>query len=494
MVIYHDIGTFPRGFLPEYTIYDGNSSRWQTNPRIVHHVEGYYHCGRCSESFYGDSYYICDCEENWCTHCTDHHAHFCDENDEYYADPDNMPYSEDHEDRGGQVNQESDTVVNGFRIYPGEATTRFLSKPLVGIEFEHAPTRADRRETSGDALYTHMVMGRDASGTRWSERIILHGDGSIKFQDGYSSSEIVTMPSSGDKLEEVIDRFYYPFASGTFTPGPEHHSCGFHMHVASEYLFLMKRGLVDGSTNAFSKAMLKDISKICMEFVSSSRRTNTYCGGPVAVRDKNRNQAGTKEMIRIFGVGGYPSLAVRTFGTIEFRIWPSSNSIRNTKARAELSQKLIAYFDRATTDSGAFRQDQAMADSLHAIAVNCSGGARTSVPSQLGSLLDLSPECVSALVRMSQRFNPFTSKATVFKFSDRQIAAMDNENTEAGISISGLDSSRLSCVGDTTALYNRDTWGHGEEYIAFGVACKCYNEEDESQMPDLVAKLAKGEV
>lgn len=496
MVIYtgeHTSPSYPRGFLSEIHAFDAEDSRHCVGVMVFYSDEDTQYCGRCDESFYGSMTFITDDDAYWCTSCADNHAHWCEVDEEYYSDADNMPSNDDDEGgrRSSRQNVETDNAINGFAVFRGNPTPRFMAAPLVGIEFEHAPVRAGSRDSNNDALFLSVVNGNDTDGKRWREKFVLHGDGSIKYMEGYGSSEIVSMPASGDQLERIIRRFYQPFADGWFTPGPEHHSCGFHMHVASEYLFMMKRGKVDENAKATSypRALLAHIHKICNEFVSSSRRENSYCSSPPGIRDKNMGESGVTQMCRIFGKAGYPAVSVRSFGTIEFRIWPSSNSIRNTLARAELSQKLVAWWDSALVKDGEFVYRPGAEEEVSAIANMCSCGKRRSVPDMLHSLLDLSPECLASLRSMSERFSPFSHGKTMFKFLPTQLMCLDSELTEAGLEPPKFGDALHA--GDTTVMMADSAVSLHEEYLAFGVNAKCYDNNPE--MVALVAQLAKGE-
>lgn len=489
----HNHERLPVGLIEDtITAYDAEDHRCMHDPRVFYDDCEYMHCGNCQEAFYGSMQHIEDADEYWCTYCADHHAHFCDYDDCLYANVGNMPNEEDEERHECRQNRESADEINGFRVFRGVETPRFLSEPLVGIEFEHAPVRRGKQDGVNEDLFRFITNGRDLDGSRWADRYRIHGDGSIKWQEGYGSSEILSMPSSGHQLERVIRRFYEPFASGEFNPGPEHHSCGFHMHVASEYLFMMKRGMQDPSRSSFPRDVLTTIHKICKEFISSSRRKNSYCSGPVGIRDKNMSESGTNAMRQVFNIGGYPGICVRTFGTIEFRVWPSSNSVRNTLARAELSQKLIKWWDSVLIKDGQFHYNQEEARKLDDIAALCICGARSAIPEKLGELLGLSADCVEDLKRMSERFNPFSNKKTMFAFTQQQLACMEDEPTEVGLDFGEFH--KISNAGDTTAMMCDNPVGYESEYIAFGEALKCYDEPNEDRLMAMVAQFAKGEI
>jgi len=494
--------------LPAYdnvlvTLYDGDNDRHLAQPRS--YFDSYtpdtsFTCHHCDNRFYNNGNYLEDFEETWCNYCASNNACWDDESGNWYGCEDNIPYDEDDEDRGvTRQHVETETEINGFRIFKGKETKRFLASPLVGIEFEHAPCRRGSTPSDNGALYNAVATGVCIDVAPWARMFVLHGDGSIKWMENYSSAEIVSMPSSGHILDKIINRFYEPFADGRFTPGPEHHSCGFHMHVASRYLFAIKRGLIPNPAATLTCMpinLLDNMWTICKEFISSTRRSNSYCNGPVGIRDKNMGAVGGKAMRTIFGLGGYPALSVRSFGTIEYRIWPSSNSIRNTKARAELSQKMTAFFDEAliNADSSAYEYKPEMLAQVKAIADMCYGGARNAVPGAIQELFGLSDECTEDLARMSARFNPFSGKKTHFKFTDKQIACVLDEDSHASTEFSTGMKGDIKSLGDTTMSF-RETGKSEDEYLAFGKPIiKCYPAATTGEMPETVAMLAKGEI
>ncbi len=387
-----------------------------------------------------------------------------------------------------QVTTES---PSGYTATKGRASARFLDYPYVGIEFEHAPVQNKAQACNSGSLFRWIASGLQSPEKSWDHFFMCHSDGSIDGRIDHSSSEIVSTPTSGDLLDAVINRFYEPFATKTFTPGPENRKCGFHMHVESRYLMWMKRGNEDRDINsrAIATEALRLIFTICKEFISSSRRDNRFCHSKPAVRSKSTSLTGSTAMINVFGHNDYPGVAVRTMGTIEYRMWPSSNSIRNTRARAELSQKLTAHFDSCVMNADVLAPEphREHLEGLRAVAELCVGGARLGVPDALGELLSLSETTVRDLKSILERYNPFSHGATHFQFSKEQLSHLRSESTMNSTAIKIPGAMPIVEIGDTTAQSDlTDPW------LTFGECIKCYPAAVEGAMPDLVANLATG--
>jgi hypothetical protein len=475
-----------------YYYYDGDSINCNYSLRQYQYPavpdEGDFTCTRCGGAFYGDGIVTEDTEVHYCRHCAENYCRYeedpeDDESGRWFQHP-----------RGRQepaASRRSPSLTGEhWDTFPGVETSRFLSTPLVGIEFEHAPVRPHLPvvETS---LFKHIITQPGNV-----DLMTNHSDGSIAQMSGYTSSEIVTFPSSGDRLNHVISEFYRPFAEGAFSPGPEHPSCGFHVHVGSRFLFKIKGGVrTRDLTLEFrraAKALLAGINKMCREYISSTRRANSFCSSLPGVRDKDMRLSGADTMVEVYGCNGYPSVAVRTLGTIEFRLWPSSNSIRNTKARVELSQKLINYYDFCFMDAdGGLCLDQTRIKELSTLQGLCRGGERKKLAQALGDLLTLSPEAVATLEAMSDRFSPFTGKKTFFKFSDLQVTSMVEEDSLASSENTSPDGVEIVDVGDTTV--SGESRNSGDIYISLGEAVRVYPSTNQGAHAEATKSYAKGE-
>lgn len=466
-----------------YLVFNGDSlsRRVQQRTYLEPSMDGEtFRCEVCGGDFYNEGYPVWDEGESVCGYCFENGT-YRDSGGNRYIHEDNVP-------------RETARAIIRDRTVPvfkGSATERFLAEPTVGIEFEHAPVRYGRREVYDNNLYDKIAMD---SGSY--DRYECHGDGSIASMSGYTSQEIVSRPASGDQLEKMIDDFYKPFADGVFSPGPEHPTCGFHMHVESRFVQKVRtvdnNSTIPSSVQIESVKMLLKMAVICREYVSSSRRKNSYCSSIPALRSKDMHLQGAKSLLSLFNDGSYPSIAVRTIGTIEFRLWPSSNSIRYTKARAELSQKMISYYDKCLlNENGEFDLDKEHADEFIALADLCVPAKRKLLVNALALMLGLSGETIKTLTAMSEKFNPFSHQKTVFKFSERQLSALSDDPSEAGIDCFKSTDMAIISSGDTTAnCSSRD--GSTSLYMTFADGIKCYPATGEGAQHETVVSLAKG--
>jgi|GEM_PF-4514721 len=456
-----------------------------------------YHCGCCDETCFGDHVRVVDLVYPVCLRCVRESYHHSALLDQYFITP-AARAAREAEQRAWQrapvvpaAPPSTSESPSGYTATKGRASARFLDYPYVGIEFEHAPVQNKAMACNSGSLFRWIANGLQSPEKSWDHFFMCHSDGSIESRAEYSSSEIVSTPTSGDLLDAVINRFYEPFATKIFTPGPENRKCGFHMHVESRYLMWMKAGHEDRDAKSRSVATeaLGLIYVICREFISSSRRENHFCRTKPAVRSKSTSLAGSTAMINVFGHSDYPAIAVRTMGTLEYRLWPSSNSIRNTRARAELSQKLTARFDscvmHAKTPAPELHPE--CLEGLRAIAKLCVGGARLGIPDALGELLGLSDTTVRDLKSILERYNPFTHGATHFQFTKEQLSHLKSESTLHSTAIKIPGKMPISELGDTTAQSDLM-----EPWLTFGECVKCYPAATEGAMPDLVASLATG--
>jgi uncharacterized secreted protein with C-terminal beta-propeller domain len=97
---------------------------------------------------------------------------------------------------------------------------------------------------------------------------------------------------------------------------------------------------------------------------------------------------------------------------------------------------------------------------------------------------------------MSKRFNPFTGKQTAFKFTDVQIACMQEEDSLQNDEITKpKDGDKVYEVHDT--LMRDCHVDHNSKdtglYFAFGQSFKCYPADGNEKFADIIAELAKGD-
>ena len=466
-------------------VFNGDSPVQLADPRLFFDITLLYDfaCGICDNFFYGGGIYLEDAEFNVCRHCADRHCHFHEDSNSCYRNRPvvRVPVGEDDEYRS----------YSNYTPQVGRETERYLTAPPVGIEFEHAPVR--KGKVAGD-LYSAILELRNTDVPNVHNMFMSHGDGSIAAYSGYSSREIVTAPASGHLLETAIDMFYEPFKTGGFAPGPEHPSCGFHMHVGSKAIVtIMKIPELQSDDREAAKDMLMMMGRICREFISSGRRGNGYCNGEPSCRDKGNGHTHGTRLVHVFGCVSYPSVAVRSFGTLEYRLWPSSNSLNYTKARAELSQKLTRFFDTTLTEGTGVKIDEEALEALSEIANSCKGGVRTSVPSKLRTLLRLSDPCFKSLVEMHEKFNPYSYGKTTFKFSSNQTNTLLEEDTEANMDCTIPAKAEQIRAFDTTVTINPEDVRGDKLFIGWGKNVPCYPATGDGEQAELITKYAKGE-
>jgi hypothetical protein len=186
-------------------------------------------------------------------------------------------------------------------------------------------------------------------------------------------------------------------------------------------------------------------------------------------------------------------VAVRSFATLEYRLWPSSNSLNYTKARAELSQKLTRYFDEALTEGTFVKINEEAIEALGEIAENCRGGVRSSVPSKLRALLHLSDPCFKSLCEMHEKFNPYSYGKTTFKFSPHQTSTMIEEDTEANIECTIPSKAERIRAFDTTVTTHPEEVRGDKLFVGWGKNVPCYPATGDGEQAELITKYAKGE-
>lgn len=473
----------PRDIVEYVVRYDGVSIGEYSRARVfLANNTNYFTCELCNNEFYNDSTYVENVGDA-CTHCVEQRCYYHEDDECFYLN-----------DTSSSTTPRDGETDSGFRLFLGEATDRFLANPPIGIEFEHAPVRRGEAYADENELYNYITCDH-----KMRHRFVCHYDGSIANMSGYSSKEIVSMPASGHEIEAIINAFYAPFAAGLFSPGPEHPTCGFHIHVGSRFLLKIRKGEDPArypiELHKAAKGMLVAMNLICREYVSSSRRDSGYCYDAPSVRDKSLDQPGAHKMAWLYGSAAYPSIAVRTIGTIEFRLWPSSNSIKYTKARAELSQKLVDYYDRCLINGeDEVSLDAEAATNLIGLKDLCRGGVRRELTNKLAALIGLSPESIATLSRMSERFNPFTHKKTAFRFTDIQVSTMLEESSLGSTDYVTPYDSYIETVGDTTLEATKASDGGRDLYISFGTGVRCYPATGAGDQLEAITQLAKGDI
>ena len=499
--------TMPNALVDHIVAYDADSSNAQATPQIFFESDSHntFECCHCNHQFYGDGIQIQDWDDYACLHCADIECYYDDNTGNYYSSETAANEANDGHDNRGNGDYGNDTLSRQEQVrrYLGAATNRYLQDYTIGVEFEHAPNRGLPGCTASSLFHEIIEMQPRTApcGEIYSHLFTVHGDGSIAQFSGYSAAEVVTSAVSGSRIDTVIDRFYEPFARGTYAPGPEHHSCGFHVHVESKYLMWIKRNasvvVRDATSENRNKvlASLVHIHTICNNFISQERRNNHFCNASPAMRDKNMGEPGTHGLIHIFGRSGYPGIAIRSIGTIEFRIWPSTNSKKYMKARVELSQKLTQLFDHIYMAEGSpFTDDvrEIFRNRLMQVAEKCKPATQTQVVSELSELLDLSSETVESLIHISSRFHPFSHGKTHFKFNDRQLACLREESAMANQDIvmpADPSKEHNPTIQDTTVSF-----GNGMDvYLTLTGAPKCYPPTNESAL-NFQKQYAKGDI
>jgi hypothetical protein len=119
------------------------------------------------------------------------------------------------------------------------------------------------------------------------------------------------------------------------------------MYLAKEQgarIEIISRGRSDLETEYFApfKEYFRKCLMVCRLFISERRRTNTYCRESFGIRNTQASWLTSTE----YPGQNYCGIAIRT-DTLEFRIWPSTNSLKNHIARAELSCKMVDFFAKA---------------------------------------------------------------------------------------------------------------------------------------------------
>jgi hypothetical protein len=153
-------------------------------------------------------------------------------------------------------------------------------------------------------------------------------------------------------------------------------------------------------------------------FINKNRMINDYCSSPFGYRNKGNS---TKELKKIKEYS-YPAIALRNLRTMEFRLYPSTNSVNFSLARIELSQKLVEYMYQSlssVSDFGKGINRDNMPDIYKlmdlSVAVNHIDCVYpTNLVEKLGDLLCLSKECRTHLDYIYNR-NHIKSASDTFR-------------------------------------------------------------------------------
>lgn len=375
--------------------------------------------------------HVCrDCFANdywWCSDCEGYYHHDsncrCIENEEdeyetYYRDTSKLP-----------------TI--------GDCTKQFSGKRTVGIEFE-------TQENAKQYPFTNELKDKLK---RWG----IHSDGSLPDD----ALEFVSNPISGHIiLNEVIDFYELCDKYGVQIQGD---SAGMHVHVNAHELFdiigkhqgmtwgnataneIRTRLNIQGSliintskrTNEYGTTIYthyytrandnfvdeiqhSDIPEEVMImfgnafvnltrcFIGKKRALNNYCSSPFAFRDKGSKPKELKKTNTV----SYPAIAVRSYKTFEFRLFPSTGSRNYALARIELSQKLVEHMVKLMTEQKSWDciSPIVMPDMYKFFELCASANLQDSVlpiniVDKLGDMIGLSDECQSSLQRIYQRFH-----------------------------------------------------------------------------------------
>lgn len=299
----------------------------------------------------------------------------------------NFAYVHNGDDRCPECHTQTAIGTNIMEMrqhHEGMPTLRFPR--YVGLEIETGPwdrnTVVNGRTLSKDAL----AMGH---------RIDIHGDGSLEHtRDEHRCGwEIVTPPVTGRAVTTYM-RFIYNSAR-KYGFSIENILAGAHVHVDARDLYCyLGRNLGESSTVfLLMSKYFEACIDVCMMFVSRRRRTNSYCNARFGIRSEAQPYISKRHSS--FKGHGYCGIAIRG-KTLEFRIWPSTNSMRNHLARVELSCKMVHAL--ATCDHGQWAELTAQLLDAHA--------AKTSEAaiSKLKRMLHLSDASCRPLVALRKKY------------------------------------------------------------------------------------------
>ena len=244
---------------------------------------------------------------------------------------------------------------------PGKANTRF-SERLVGLELE----------TGAGATYMPFVRAylKSCKGWAYKEDCSLDTGG----------MELVSPPVGGASISREIKRVYRVLGKHQVDMTSE--AAGSHIHVDMRDVFqkLQANPTAVSCFNQWGVQLVETVRRM----VDSDRAENDYCGGSFGLR----NSFERKAFLPTVEPGSYPAVALR-FNTLEFRIWSISDSAELTIARAEFSQKVVDYLDKAA--SGGTRTSFTMwSEAVKQLKLHCSF-------TPLAKLLGLSMPTIKAL-------------------------------------------------------------------------------------------------
>lgn len=390
-------------------------------------------CNDCEESYvYND----CVSISGVCHYCFHNNYWYCDQCDHYFHEDDLCRCSDDDEE---------ETYYRSTSKLPtiGDCTKQFNGKRTIGIEFE----------TQENAYQLSFIKALKNKLTRWG----IHEDGSLPDD----ALEFVSNPISGHIIQnEVIDFYDLCDKHGVQIQGD---SAGMHVHVDANELFdiigrhqgmtwgnataneIRTRLNIQGSliintskrTNEYGTTIYthyytrandnfvdeiqhSDIPEEVMImfgnafvnltrcFIGKKRALNNYCSRPFAFRDKGSKPKELKKTNTV----SYPAIAVRSYKTFEFRLFPSTGSRNYALARIELSQKLVEHMVKLMTEQKSWDciSPLVMPDMYKFFELCASANLQDDVlpiniVDKLGDMIGLSDECRSSLQRIYQRFH-----------------------------------------------------------------------------------------
>lgn len=356
-------------------------------------------------------------------------------------------YTHAYTDPSGLVWRSIDEAASNEPIYltSEHQSTRFIDR-AVGIEFETGTGFPVNNKCDAFLKFMKSKHAHTAAAP-WA----IKSDGSL----ASGAVEVVTPPMKGHAIEVGVKAFFD--ASEKFKFATENYQAGGHIHVevtdmfdALETLYnnegrdkLRRVGVVIGYAMAA-------ILKVARDFVSRRRREYHYCSGSPGVRRASPliqhfmdhfldgrgmaglvtdGRAGLEFQYRntVQGGNSYGGGNRRaTNYTMEFRIWPSSNSAARVMARAELSQKMVNWVVGIVTEciqNGCTKEALAAAtskvDHLKSVLPLSDGSGKfdelynkrcTLIPA-ITEIFGLSPECAKVLSSIHHQFFGPTYKA-----------------------------------------------------------------------------------
>jgi hypothetical protein len=264
------------------TTHNDNSVNTQNGNSICEdcYSNDYFSCYSCGEVYHDDDSNYCDsCENDFCEDCYSDSEHSCH--------------------NGG------DSIDNSIKFLEGKKCKDMPFKNFVGVEIEHiTPNSVDFGDISDIAN--------------------VGGDGSIDTDDnnGYSY-EVKTMPASGDKLIEVINRTTDFLKQNQ---AKVNKSCGLHIHIDSRNIYdkpiLLSRAFK--TYYAFEDCLYL--------MLPVSRVNNSYCRPlassyekPISAKDKGKllaqwNGRSTHEQSKGSRYHSFNVAALSSHHTIELRL------------------------------------------------------------------------------------------------------------------------------------------------------------------------------